>query len=113
MANDKDLATNLRIAATLLRHGHLLELAQSAYAGVQAAESYREKVGATHPLQLALADVADELTGKSLPRDFDETRDYLGEAERKLGDGKIISWLLKFAGIAANLQTFLDDLAGK
>lgn len=113
MANEKDLATNLRIAATLLRHGHLLELGQSAYAGVQAADSYREKVAATQPLQLSLADIADELNGRSLPRDFDATRDYVGEAERKLGDGKILSWLLKFAGIAANLQTFLDDLAGK
>lgn len=113
MADEKNLLANLRIAATLLRHGHIIELAQSAYAGVQAAENYREKVAATHPLQLALADVADELTGKSLPRDFDETRDYMGELERKFTLRTVLDFLVRLSGEYANWQAVLDDFAGK
>lgn len=113
MADEKDLAANLRIAATLLRHGHILELAQSAYTGFQAAETNQEKLQALIPLLLALAAISDELTGKSLPRDFDETRDYVGELERKFTLRSVLDFLVRLSGIAADLQTFLDDLAGK
>lgn len=110
--NERDLMQAAYVASAVFRHG-LIEQVQSAYAGFQAADSYREKVAATQPLQLSLADIADEVSGRSLPRDFDAERDYIGEAERRLGDGKILNWLIKFAGIASSFQGLLDDLAGK
>ena len=113
MANDeRNLAQVAYIASAVFRH-NLIEEVQSAYAGFQAADTYREKVAATQPLQLSLADIADELNGRSLPRNFDGSRDYVGEAERRFGDGKILDWLIKLAGIATSFQGLLDDLAGK
>jgi hypothetical protein len=111
--DERDLASNLRIAATLLRHGHILELGQSAYAGFQAADTNREKLQAVIPLLLALAEVSDELSGKSLPRDFDASRDYVGELERKFTLRTVLSFVVRMAGMASDWQTFLDDLAGK
>ena len=96
-----------------MRHGHILELAQSAYAGFQAAETNQEKLQALIPLLLALAAISDELTGKSLPRDFDETRDYVGELERKFTLRTVLSFLVRVAGMANDWQAFLDDIAGK
>lgn len=100
-------ADAVRFAAILLRHGHILESAQAAYAAWRAADTMREKVAATHPLQLALADIADELNNTARPRDFDETADYCGQAERKLGDGEIWKWLLRFAEAQHGLLALL------
>lgn len=113
MADEKNILANLRIAATLLRHGHILELAQSAYAGFQDAETNQEKLQAVFPLLLALAAISDELTGKSLPRDFDETRDYVGELERKFTLRTVLDFLVRLSGEYANWQAVLDDIAGK
>lgn len=108
-ADNRGLAENLRFAAILLRHGEILEVAQSAYAGWQAADTHRERIAATHPLQLALADIADELTSTARPRDFDETADYCGQAERKLGNGEIWKWLVRFAEVHHGLLALIGQ----
>lgn len=106
-ADERGLAENLRFAAILLRHGEILESAQAAYASWQSADTHRERIAATHPLQLALADIADELTSAARPRDFDETADYIGSAERKLGNGEIWKWLVRFAEVQHGLLALL------
>lgn len=85
--------------AILLANSGLVETAIAAYQAFQAAETYRDKIAATHPLQLSLAELADRYAGGAKPRDFDEATDYLAEAERKFGDGEKVKWLLSMLAL--------------
>lgn len=89
---------NLKLAILLANSG-LVETAIAAYQAFQSADTYREKVAATQPLQLALAELIDQHAGGAKPRDFDEARDYAAEAERKFGDGEKVKWLLSMLAL--------------
>lgn len=99
----RGLSDNLKIGMMLLTSG-VPELALSTWTAVQTAETYRDKIAATHPLQLALAEIADRLAGGAKPREFDESVDYAAEAERKFGDGKILAWLKAMLDLVSSLQ---------
>lgn len=94
----RGLSDNLKIGMMLLTSG-VPELALSTWTAIQAADSYRDKIAATHPLQLALAELADRYAGGAKPRDFDESKDYAAEAERKFGDGEKVKWLLSMLAL--------------
>lgn len=104
---------NLKLAILLANSG-LAETTIAAYQAFQAADSYRDKIAATHPLQLDLAELADRYAGGAKPRDFDESIDYAAEAERKFGDGKIVKWLLALMNLVNSLPqgSTQSDLAG-
>ena len=103
----KNILANLRIAATLLRHGHILELAQSAYAGFQDAETNQEKAPGGFPAA-ARSGCHFRRTHRQEPaRDFDETRDYVGELERKFTLRTVLDFLVRLSGEYANWQAVL------